>query len=284
MNNLKKPHEISVPASTLMHMRMQDVAIFAEAAKFYNVYIGVRRTNPASLAYIDKAGYSAKRLDCKPKTADRNFVDGTRVYKTAGLVVDPYLVGERAFEGGKYQEAKKQWDKFKDKLAAGLQNPDGSWKAAYFPGKFYTVQTDRNHVHYGCLMFSEISSVAQATYVHGDYDLYAVIPNTDRGRTTFVTETRLGEEHARSKELIDVQTYVNKRIGRPMILHGDQEKFKDHTEETVDFFLPDGMTVRAIAGAEELRRLYRQEFSGRMTGDKYAVPPAQRNQFVTVPR
>ena len=93
------------------------VEAFRAAARHFKVFIAVRRTNARSMEYIPKAGYAAKRFDCKAKTADEDvFLDG-RLYRTAGLVVDPTVVGARAFRPGKHANAMKEWGRFLPLLA-----------------------------------------------------------------------------------------------------------------------------------------------------------------------
>src|SRR5687767_12909862 len=131
-------------------MRPQDKRIFEQAAKDLKLWILVRRTNPESLQYIGKSGYTPKPLDCKPKTADLNPAG----LSVAGLVVDP-TIHKTVFKGGKGAEALKYWGDFKSKLGAGD----------------YTVETDRKSKHYGVLK-------RKGAYVHGDYDLYDIIDPT----------------------------------------------------------------------------------------------------------
>src|SRR5580692_9242485 len=66
-------------------MRSQDKAIFLEAARQFQIWILVRRTNRASLEYVGRPGYTPKRIDCKAKTADIDIAP----YQFQGLVVDP---------------------------------------------------------------------------------------------------------------------------------------------------------------------------------------------------
>jgi hypothetical protein len=182
-------------------MRPQDIEAFRAAAMHFHVYIAVRRTNPASLDYIGKAGYVAKRLDCKAKTADQDCMVEGALRKLAGLVVDPHRVGPAAYKPGKYDKALKEWEKFRPLLAPDMLGAGGARSYVYMPaGKLYAVQLDRAHEHYGCVMFSSSSLLSAAKYIHGDYDLMAVVPESDVQSNVFVTEERLGQAHARSKE------------------------------------------------------------------------------------
>lgn len=256
-------------------IRPLDADIFSKAAVNYRVHILVRATNPASLPYMSLPDYSAKRLDCKAKTADRNVTLNGRAYQTAGLVVDPTVVGATAYDGAKYGKALEEWDKFRGLVAQNLFDASGKRLALYFPGlTLYAVQLDPEHKHYGCVMFSSMSLATAASYVHGDYDLYAIVPADNPTETLFVKETRQGQVHARSKELLDVQNYVNSRIGRPMILHGDQEKYATHSDEVVYAFLPDGRR-RMLNGKADIEAYYATELKGRKTAGKgVATEPA----------
>ena len=64
-------------------MRPQDKTIFLNAARQFQVWILVRRTNRASLEYVTRAGYMPKRIDCKAKTADTDIPPYKAGTKTA---------------------------------------------------------------------------------------------------------------------------------------------------------------------------------------------------------
>src|SRR5207237_806375 len=151
-------------------IRPRDINAFTAAAKVYKVYILVRRTNPASLKYIGMPGFTPKPLDCKPKTADADIVIDGRRRETAGLVVDPTLVGAGAI--------------------------------------------------------------------------------------------RVGQHDASCSALLDVQVYDHSQLGAPMVRHGDQEKYGDHSDEDVDVFFPDGR-VQELRGLAAIETFYRTEFKGR---------------------
>lgn len=251
----------------LKGMRPSDAEAFAKAAGWFKLYILVRATNPASLPYMSLAGYSAKRLDCKAKTADVNVMIGGRQYETAGLVVCPDVVGPSAYSGGKYAKAVEEWKKFAPKVAAGIYGAGGKPTKTYFPnGGLYGVQMDPSHKHYGCVMFASNSLVAAAGYVHGDYDLYAIVDAANPTETVFVSETRLEEKHVRSRELLDVQMFINRHLGRPMVLHGDQEKYAAHSDEEVYSFFPDGRTTQTLNGKAAVEAFYATTLGGRKTG------------------
>jgi hypothetical protein len=262
----------SLCSSALAGMRDSDGEVFAEAARWFELFILVRATNPHSLPYMSLDGYSAKRLDCKAKTADLDVMLNGRLYKTAGLVVDPNVVGFAAYKGGKHAKALEEWAKFAPKVASDIYDQSGKPTKTYYPGGgLYGVQMNPEHMHYGCVMFASSSLITAATYIHGDYDLYAIVAKASPRDTVFVTEKRLGETHVRGKELTDVQTFVNRRLGRPMVLHGDQEKYAAHSDEDVYAFFPDHRSPRVLSGQLEIERFYETTLGGRKTGGKTAT-------------
>jgi hypothetical protein len=257
------------------YVKSGHVDVFRAAARFYRVYIALRRTNPASIFYIGEPGYVPKRLDCKAKTADFDVAVEGRTRQLAGLVVDPTRVGPGAFKTGKFEAALTEWQKFKPLLAPDMIDAAGKRAYTYMPGgKFYAVQLDKAHPHYGCVMFASDSLLTGAKFIHGDYDLYAIVPAGDPGTNVFVEETRLGVPHLRGKDFFDVQHFVNGRIGAPMILHGDQEKYRDHTDEPIDVFYPDGR-VMTCRNKIEIQALYRNEFAGRQPFSPARGTPSQ---------
>lgn len=262
------------------YIRDIDAKAFIGAARQFRVSIGVRKTNAESLAYVGKPGYSPKMFDCKAKTADFNVNIGGREYKTAGLVADPTVVGPSAYPPGKYDKAMKIWNSFQYFVATDIQDADGKPRSLYMPnGKRYGVERNRDSDHYGCLFWSRYGSAVNGAYVHGDYDLYAIVPDDDPTRTVAAfddwSNTPLWQAppgydahkmvHARGRELTDVQIWINREIGFPMVRHGDQEKFSDHTDEDVLFFFSDGTTTE-VHGVAGLDALYRGRFAGRRTG------------------
>jgi len=92
---------------------------------------------------------------------------------------------------------------------------------------------------------------------------------------------RLDQPHGRSPEFFDVQNFVNRRIGVPMVLHGAQESYGDeHSDEGIDVFTPDG----GFLGKEnlaELIQLYETEFKGRRLFTKNGSREAVRSMFMT---
>jgi hypothetical protein len=214
-------------------MRSQDKAIFLEGARQFQVWILVRRTNRASLEYVGRPGYVPKRIDCKAKTADTDIPP----YKLAGLVVDP-TIHPKAFSPGKSAKVGDCWAAMKPLL-----------------GTVYKVDTNTKSKHYGCLQL-------QGSYIHGDYDLYDVIDITQVHRNLAAVETLLGQPHRRGAKVITVQNFINSRIGSPMIQHGGEAQYADHSEQAIDAFGPNGEDV-TILNEFSVRGWYEKHFGGR---------------------
>lgn len=145
--------------------------IFVDAARQFNCHILVRETGRASLKWVGLTGYTGKRADMKAKTSNRNAGQ----YLTAGLVCSPFLQ-PGAFEGDRIRDAHKEWSKSEHLITvpdneAGFGDNDRLVHCR----TPYIVQTNRRHRHYGCVALVEKGLLAPR-YVHGDYDLYAIIP------------------------------------------------------------------------------------------------------------
>ena len=248
------------------------VPVFRAAAKHFNVYIAVRQTNARSLEYVTRPGYSAKRFDCKAKTAKSDVVLKGRPRKTAGLVVDFDVMGDQRSlaYGASLQEAEKAWKSFSAYHVKGTHDENGKPRYTYVPnGKLYWTQMDPDSEHYGCVQFSSSSLITAGLYIHGDYDLYAIVPADSPRQMTYIVNPGWGNiemPHARGKELYDVQIYLNSHSNRPMVLHGDQEKYKAHEEDNILVFFPDGVTEKECFGKAAIEDLYRNVFDGRKTG------------------
>lgn len=237
---------------------------FAEAAVRFHCHILVRKTGRASLSWIGKRGYTGKRGDLKAKTA--NVQSGR--YPVAGLVCSPLLRAE-AFTAERYRSARELWMAnrhlitepndtvgFDDQhLLSGCKTP-------------YVVQTRRDHPHYGCVALVE-SGLLLPRYVHGDYDLFAIIPagrafvadtahqharQTTMGTSTAPGSLPLAEREARllpnfeGPLAFDVATLVNTRIaaghrdlvGCLMVNHGEQVSWRKKKPDPAAIYLADG--------------------------------------------
>jgi hypothetical protein len=270
--------------SAIDYMRSLDVQAFVTAAGRFKVWILVRRSNVAAKDHIGKPGFSPKRLDCKAKTADKNAQLGILgEKKTAGLVVDPTIPGmETAFEKStKHSNAVRIWRESFQNMCYFPQ--PGDQPRTYYPqGKLYTVQSDQKHPRYGCVMFSSGSLVSAGSYVHSDYDLYAIVPEDDPTTNVRVKEKRLGMSHSRGREFFDIQHFLNRTMGVAMVLHGDQEKYSDDTDDKVDVFWPDGRPPTEAYGASQIRSLYETTFKGRQMFGPGAKPQPYFGQWEQV--
>jgi hypothetical protein len=265
---------------TTDYFRETDIAAFKRAAKLFKVYIAVRRINPKSIPYMEKAGYAPKLIDCKAKTAENNVRINGRDYKTAGLVIDCDVYKDHlldAFGADKIAGAVKEWSKFTagGKLAPkSIYGEDGKSLRTIEPAFSYFTQMDPSHEHYGCIRHSPTTQARGGKYVHGDYDLYAVVPADNPSANKFVIDEggRLGERHARSQHQMDVQNYITAHIGPGMVSHGEQDTFKQDLNDELDLFHPDGMTVEPILGPAAIRKLYAERFGGRLMGGAETAP------------
>lgn len=269
-------------ADILKHMRAKHVGVFLSAARLYNVAILVRRTNTASLQHIGEPYASPKRLDCKAKTADFDVAPaGCRVPEAkrpslAGLVVDPGMVGERAYTDGKYTKAMEAWRSFATQLRPEMSSHEKQQGLTYVPGGgLYFVERNPEDPYFGCVKFTASSLITAGKCIHGDFDLYGIVDMEAPAEIVRVKEDRLGQTHARSPKFFDVQNFVNSRIGVAMILHGSQETYASrHEDDDLDVFFPDGRVDYAGPSAARIEAFYQREFPGRTLFSK--DDPAQQ--------
>ena len=259
------------------YFRRNDLEVFRQAAKIYKVFIAVRRINPKSLEWIGKPGYTPKLIDCKAKTADKDVKINGKEYKTAGLVIDCDVFRQQlcdAFEPDSLNEAVKKWKEFSEgatKLASkSIFDGNGKLIKPVAPGFTYFTEMDPDHAHYGCLKHSLAGQAGSAKYVHGDYDLYAVVSPNAPADNIFVDEERLGQPHSRSPWQMDVQNYVTARIPG-MINHGEQDTHKEDLDDDLDLFCPNG-TYEPVIGEAAVARLYADLFRGRLMRDAKKDP------------
>jgi hypothetical protein len=245
-------------------MRPQDALAFQQAAAKLDLWVLVRGTNAASLAYIGKPGYVPKPITCKPKTADLNVPP----YRTAGLVVDPELHRAAFEEHSKYNKAIYHWQKFLRQHDLPRLAPEGRRDIRLDYGvrprggsSRYRIDVDTQSPHYGCVTYD-------GKFIHGDYDLYDIIdpanPKLNEGRR----ETIDGETNIAHPRLDDVKRVVNGLIGVEMVLHGAAMQLEDHTKQTIELFGPRPGDRLTFHHRDEIRRWYRGLFEGR----KYLKP------------
>lgn len=219
-------------------MRPSDKRVFAQVAHDLGLWILVRRTNPASLKYIGRPGYVPKPIDCKAKTADRDVGR----WQLAGLVADPTLCPE-AFGAAKLVKARNIWTTF------SLEQNIGR------PGARYAVITDKLNRHFGAVTL-------QGSFIHGDYDLYDIVDPEQAQRNLAAVESSAGQPHMRGPNLYKVMNAVNAQIGSPVVQHGGEMQYTDHSEQAIDVFGPEGEEC-TILNEFSVRGWYRERFSGR---------------------
>ncbi len=222
-------------------MREKDKVIFQAAATKFNYWILVRRTNVESLKYFGVAGYTPKPFECKAKTADHN----SGSYQTAGLVVDPNI-HPNAYKSGKSADVLKYWNETKTDLSP------------------FSVDTDKKSKHYGCLKYYN-------EYIHGDYDLYDIIDADNPERNLGLVSDMKGYLHIVGPYFKKIADYINDRIGAPVIRHGGEYQYKDHSAQSIDVFKPKGITSFTILNEYSIREWYRIEFKGRQ-----AITPGKK--------
>lgn len=301
------PPALVTAASDLgSYIRREDWAAFSVTAWWFGVHILVRRSNPASLAYIGRPGFVPKSAETKAKTAQRDVDRAAhgRPSQVAGLVCDPTRVGPAAYASpAKHESALKEWEKFRrsgrldESIVFGA---DGVPTRPYLEaGRKFFVDTRADSPRFGALMQSRYGATHPnaCAYVHGDYDLFAIVPADNPSQNIVVAEQHLaspwhdlslgraggGTDPARradeeipnfrGKKFMDVQAMLNRRIGTPMILHGSQEKAVSHFEKDgVDVFLADGLHGFALPGAADLARFYEVNLGGRKLHNFMAGP------------
>jgi hypothetical protein len=235
------------------------------------VWILVRRGNEQSAKWIGRPGYIPKLLDLKAKTAQ---IDANGPESTAGLVVSPVLL-PAAFTPAKLPTAHEEWKKVEPLLYTFAPKTALADDKA---GRHYTLQLDKGHRHYGCLMYKPVYR-ALGEYIHADYDLYAIVPAADPQTNIRVQETGFGNSpHTRSPKLYEVQYFLKamgimkgQEFGSPMVRHGEQETFKTDWNENLDVFWPDGKTVSELNGSAAIREFYATTLEGRRQFGKDTV-------------
>jgi hypothetical protein len=213
-------------------MRNQDQAVFQEAARRFERWILVRRTSPQSLKYIGMPGYTPKPQSCKAKTANGNVGR----YELAGLVASPEIHPSAFGNAGKAMQF---------------------WKETKTDQMGFAVDMDRNSKHFGCLKY-------QGNYIHGDYDLKDIVdPSQPFRNLALVTSGQGGMLHVSGPSLNAIKTYINGRIGSPVVQHGEDAAFREHGNEAIDAFGPNGQHFTILGPS--LARFYEENFGGRKT-------------------
>jgi hypothetical protein len=210
-------------------MRQQDIPHFLAAAREFHAWILVRRTNEASLQYIGKPGFTPKPIDCKAKTADFGL--------NAGLVVQPSANG-REFQGKRAGEAQEEWIKF--------AQPLGFLSKSNVVALRYRID-DEKGTRPGAVQYRGADTGNQWCYLHGDYDLYDIIPVEEDGTSKAnlaVVGEKAGQLHNYGHYFDRVAQFLNSRIGVPMIQHAGHIQYGQHlNDDKVDAFGPSGERI-----------------------------------------
>lgn len=240
------------------YIRPNHVPLFAAAAKQFQVYVLIRKTNPASLEYMGRPGYTGKRLDCKWKTANRDV----GFYRLAGLVASPELQPQ-AFVGAKLESARREWLQHQELILRLPEGADPTGLDLRGSRKPYALQLNPRHKHYGCVVWIE-DGILQPRYIHADYDLYALAPAANPSqRAAPRQEQMLGVAHSAGQQWFSFMNWMDRQLGFPMIFHGEQEHFLSHTDDDVIVFFPDGRTIQLLKGKADIEKFYAVTLGGR---------------------
>jgi hypothetical protein len=288
----RAPHRASLAASKLkpldwsaeLKIRRDDIAVFSEAARYFDHIISVRATNTQSLRYIGQKMFSPKPIDCKPKTADNNAYlrSGGQLVECAGLVVDPTVVGFSAFKSERKSEAARHsWGSFlKDKTDEELARK--VFRRRESKG-FYAVERYKQSKYFGCLMLSNQDVPAkdfdvalaewqdfkntQMNYIHGDYDLYGLIyvvgtelavgssEGREKYKPTVLQERLHGTPHFYTPAFPQIKAFLNAGIGAEMIQHASQDNVAHQGDELYVFY-PNGGKYQLNASANAIKEIY----------------------------
>jgi hypothetical protein len=124
-------------------------------------------------------------------------------------------------------------------------------------GPVCRVDMNRQSRHYGCLQL-------KGHYVHADYDLYDIIDVDAPTRNLAAVETLLGQPHRRGAHLLAIQKFINSRIGLPMVQHGAEAQYADHSQQAIDTSARTARTL-PILNEFSVRAWYETVFGGRKT-------------------
>jgi hypothetical protein len=101
-------------------------------------------------------------------------------------------------------------------------------------------------------------------YLHGDFDLLALIEPDNLANLDGVMEEVRGTTHIRCRRWPEVRTYLNAKLGSEMIQHGSQDLAMGVDNEPIDAFGPEG-EVCTILNGFSVRAWYEERFAGRST-------------------
>lgn len=225
-------------ANTITNMRFDDAIIFKEAAVEFKSWILVRHTNPKSLRFIGFNGFIPKPIECKAKTAKYGGWANHRFYDVAGLVASPEMLTGTEIDMDFWEKHKKMVD-----------------------GMNFTLQQNSDSPYYGCLKLN-------GNYIHGDYDLFDIVPTGHERRNLYVVGEKLhNQNHNRGARLPQIQRFVNDRIGSEMVQHGGNAQYSNEYEE-VYAFNPDPLDTEVVYSWDEYqtRLQYEKSWSRPLAG------------------
>lgn len=277
---------LETPSDMLRHMRQKDYKAFFDTARNFGVFILVRQLNEASVQYIGQREFVPKPLECKAKTAKRDFAHPSLGWlKVGGLVVDPTLPGFGAAfgVGPSHEDALKAWRAWMG--PNGAETPlavagggDGKPHTDRLICKRFFVDLDQKSMHYGCVKWAKADAIrveagtgrlvacCGSSYLHGDYDLYAIVPALNPAVNVRVTDPdRSGYKHTRGQLFMDVQGRLNSVFGVPMVRHGEEETFTatPKQDDVIYVFFPDGSAPACLNGPRDIQRFYQERLLGR---------------------
>lgn len=249
---------------------------FASVAAELGLVLLLRATNEASLPYMGMTCYTAKPIDCKPKTCDRDVVVGPQLVECAGLVADPTVVGRQAYGSDKIKEALDTWRSFEHSMhRRTLGNGVTVYERADCKG-FYAVDiapASTLQRHHGCLLVSDQAVPSDfdprkshsrtwirrhMCYIHGDYDLYGVIDGHAAAKAgddklwqmDTYNQPLLGQKHFVTAQSGAAREALNDALGCDLIKHGEQSAWQYKNEaDDVFIFFPNGQVMVALAEA-----------------------------------
>jgi len=286
---LTKGNKMKLEYNDFVHPKHFDY--FVAAAKECKCHILVRKTGRASLIWVGRPGYTGKRADLKAKTSDHNGGQ----FPIAGLVCSPFLCPQ-AFTADRLGKARELWVG-NARLITTPNNNTGFDDTRAIPFSAcrtpYIVQTKRGHKHYGCVALVEMGLLTPR-YVHGDYDLFAILPegkpfdakkvnpvkltlgsSMTPGTMTLPERLRFSDDNLVESDegplTFRVGTYINNRIaatstdvlGALMVNHGEAINRKMDEDEDryqpVLAFMPkpvNGQEARILSGKTEHEQYY----------------------------
>lgn len=242
-------------------IKSSHVWAFTQTCRALDVVLLVRATNPESIRWMERNGYAAKPIDCKAKTADISTCVNGMWIECAGLVVSPPVLGRKVF-GKKLEKAEKAWRDFETGLILKKMETGVQVFLRHERKGFYAVDTDQSTPHFGCLLVSEQMPPSDfdpsrshirkwidvnMSYLHGDYDLYGIIDNSEAAAMTpgnvHVVNIHegylLGQKSFTTELSRRVEESLNLLMGAEMVKHGEQSAY-EHAASDVYIFYPSG--------------------------------------------